>query len=64
MWNGAACIAVRAHIVSERLPAEAHADNCVFFARKHVPSLPYGMQTWKGKLEAVNSRVPSRAVWR
>lgn len=59
VWNGAGCIAVvRAHIVSERLLAEAHADNCVFFARKRVPSLPYGLQTWKGKLEAVNSRRP------
>lgn len=42
----------------ERLPPEPHADNCVFFARKRVPSLPYKLNTWKGKLAAVNSTTP------
>lgn len=58
VWDGARCKEARGHIVSERLPAEPHADNCVFFARKRVPSLPYGLQTWQGKLNVVNSRRP------
>ncbi len=61
-WSGAACMQVwssnQRSVVMERLPAEANADNCVFFARKRVPTLPYNLNTWKGKLAAVNSTTP------
>lgn len=59
VWNGASCNpAARPHIVSERMPAEPHADNCVHFARERVPSLPYGLHTWNAKLDVVNSKRP------
>lgn len=61
-WSGDMCAQVSSStqhsVVMERLPADAHADNCVFFARKRVPSLPYNLNTWKGKLAAVNSTTP------
>ena len=45
-------------VTAEQLGVQPHADNCVFFARQRVPSLPYGLGTWRGKLHAINSRAP------
>lgn len=39
------------------LGQERHSDNCVFFVRDRVRSLPYGLGTWKGKLAIINARV-------
>ena len=36
----------------------AHSDNCALFARDKVPTLPYGLDTWNGKLNAMNSNTP------
>lgn len=33
-------------------------SNCVLFARSRVPSLPYGLGNWNGKMAAINSRAP------
>lgn len=61
-WSEDMCVQVWSstqHVVRmERLSPEPHADNCVFFARRRVPSLPYKLNTWKGKLAAVNSITP------
>lgn len=35
-----------------------HSDNCVFFVRERVPSLPYGLGTWTGKLAIINAHAP------
>ena len=35
-----------------------HSDNCALFARDKVPTLPYGLDTWNGKLNAMNSNTP------
>jgi hypothetical protein len=37
---------------------ELHSDNCVFFVRDRVPSLPYGLGTWTGKLAIINAHTP------
>ena len=62
VWRGNMCVQIwsgsQNSVRMERLPTEPHADNCVFFARKRVPSLPYNLNTWKGKLGAVNSTTP------
>lgn len=39
---------------------DRHSDNCVFFVRARVRSLPYGLGTWTGKLAIINARVPRR----
>lgn len=61
-WSGSACVQVWSssapQVIREQLPDESLADNCVFFARKRVPTLPYNLNTWKGKLAAVNSDTP------
>jgi len=61
-WSGSACVQVWSssapQVIREQLPDEPLADNCVFFARKRVPTLPYNLNTWKGKLAAVNSDTP------
>ena len=36
----------------------AHSDNCVFYARARVPSLPYGLGTWTCKLAIINAHAP------
>lgn len=43
------------HIGAMVLGNEHHSDNCVFFARDRVPTLPYGLGSWKGKLAIVNA---------
>ena len=40
------------------LGRELHSDNCVFFVRDRVPSLPYGLGTWTGKLAIINAHTP------
>jgi hypothetical protein len=40
------------------LGSGTNSDNCVYFARDRVPSLPYGLDTWQGKLNAINSHTP------
>ncbi|GEM_PF-2278913 len=61
-WSGTACMQVWSSasrsLVGQVLPIQPQADNCVFFARKLVPSLPYQLNTWQGKLDAVNSTTP------
>lgn len=59
-WNGAACAAPGAApgVVSEQLGATAEARNSLFFARQRVPSLPYNLNTWSGKVGAINARAP------
>ncbi len=60
--HGAACLQVwtstSSRVMREYLGIAPHADNCVFIARKRVPSLPYGLSTWTGKLKAINSHTP------
>lgn len=45
-------------IIREPLGQGRNSDNCVLFARDRVPSLPYGLDTWQGKRNAINSSVP------
>jgi hypothetical protein len=40
------------------LGRQPHSDNCVFYARARVPSLPYGLGTWMGKLAIINAHTP------
>lgn len=49
---------VRRRIGTIILGREAHSDNCVFYARARVPSLPYGLGTWSGKLAIINAHAP------
>ena len=61
-WSSAPCVP-RPPTVSRRvgtvmLGRELHSDNCVFFVRDRVPSLPYGLGTWTGKLAIINAHTP------
>lgn len=61
-WAAAPCVPQPAK-VSRRvgtivLGRELHSDNCVFFVRDRVPSLPYGLGTWTGKLAIINAHAP------
>ncbi|HWW69509.1 MAG TPA: CHAP domain-containing protein, partial [Duganella sp.] len=61
-WSAAPCVP-RPATVSRRvgtvmLGRELHSDNCVFFVRDRVPSLPYGLGTWTGKLAIINAHAP------
>lgn len=61
-WSGTPCIlppaTVRRRIGTTMLGRDLHSDNCVFFVRDRVPSLPYGLGTWTGKLAIINAHVP------
>ena len=45
-------------VVKLSLGTGNNSDNCVFFARDRVPTLPTGLDTWQGKLNAINSGSP------
>jgi hypothetical protein len=61
-WSGMPCVPppakVRRRIGTTMLGRDLHSDNCVFFVRDRVPSLPYGLGTWTGKLAIINAHVP------
>ncbi len=61
-WSGTPCVPpqakVRLRIGTTMLGRDLHSDNCVFFVRDRVPSLPYGLGTWTGKLAIINAHVP------
>ena len=61
-WSSTPCVP-RPPTVSRRVGTvmmgrELHSDNCVFYVRDHVPSLPYGLGTWTGKLAIINAHAP------
>ena len=61
-WSDVACVA-KAPILRRRVGAvvlgrDLHSDNCVLFARLKVNSLPFGLQTWQGKLAIINAHSP------
>ncbi|MBI5438448.1 MAG: CHAP domain-containing protein [Nitrosomonadales bacterium] len=37
----------------------SNSDNCALFTMSKVPSLPPGLDTWAGKLRAVNFQTPT-----
>ena len=61
-WSSAPCVpqspTMLRRIGTVMLGRQLHSDNCVFFVRDRVPSLPYGLGTWKGKLAIVNTHTP------
>lgn len=63
-WSATPCvpqpITARRRIATTILDSAPHADNCVFFVRDRVRSLPYGLGTWKGKLAIINAHTPQR----
>lgn len=54
-WDGANC----SRAVPVAHTGAAPADDGVNFARRRVPSLPPGLESWKGKLDIVNSTRPA-----
>jgi len=61
-WTGSMCMQVWSSaarsVVMQAVGRAGNADNCVFFARHRVPSLPYNLGTWQGKVKAINSTTP------
>ncbi len=61
VWNGEQCIQVwtssSGGVVSQRV-ARLAPDSSLPFARNHVPTLPYNLNTWSNKVKAINTAVP------
>lgn len=61
-WTGSMCMQVwssaSGSVVMQPVSRADNVDNSVIFARHRVPSLPYNLGTWQGKVKAINSVTP------